>query len=320
MKIYLSGQMSSHPKTEIKWLKESGCQYRCFTYYYMCKSAPGWKESYYDTFLANLDAGQGIMLDSGAHTVQHWLVHTSRKMNLQSKVPDLLNRMFDSYIEFCLKWKDKLDFYVTFDYSPTAKLTWEASERMFQAGLRPCVVFHGDDSITWLDKYVERGYDYIGISGVTTARARGRRRERFSYLDSCFRQLSRGESKPQVKTHGFAVTAFNLMGAYPWTSVDSSTWMKAAVYGKVLIPSDHSTSVRMIRISTRGAGEDSYWHYGAHQKKILDQLFKSCHTTAEELGSEKEDGQIARKLFNARIFANWRQTTDEFKPRFERLF
>jgi hypothetical protein len=43
------------------------------------------------------------------------------------------------------------------------------------------------------------------------------------------------EGKPYTKVHGFGMTTFSLMRAFPWYSVDSSSWLQIAAFGNALI-------------------------------------------------------------------------------------
>jgi len=48
--------------------------------------------------------------------------------------------------------------------------------------------------------------------------------------------LTDSTGMPKVRVHGLAATGFYVLRRYPWFSADSSSWRKAAAYGKVFIP------------------------------------------------------------------------------------
>ena len=56
-------------------------------------------------------------------------------------------------------------------------------------------------------------------------------------LDDIFSTIICGRGgMPRVKIHGFAATSIPLMCRYPWYSVDSSTWIKTAAFGQIVVP------------------------------------------------------------------------------------
>ena len=121
--------------------------------------------------------------------------------------------------------------YVNLDIIYNAEESWENQKYMEENGLRPIPVFHYGEDFKWLRKYVDN-YDYIGIGGV----AGGITLQQFvvSLGNRAFEYIAK--ANPRIKVHGFAVTSYNLMRRYSWNSVDSTTWLKHAAYGNVIIP------------------------------------------------------------------------------------
>ncbi|MHA2023818.1 MAG: hypothetical protein ACTSWQ_09175 [Candidatus Thorarchaeota archaeon] len=136
----------------------------------------------------------------------------------------------DEYIAFVHKYKDQLMGYVNLDIIYNAERSWKNQEYMESNGLRPIPVFHHKEDYKWLRKYAEE-YDYIGIGGVATGLGS---HEFITFADQCFKIIN--EVNPDLKVHGFAVTAFNLMIRWSWYSCDSTSWVKHAAYGNVIQP------------------------------------------------------------------------------------
>lgn len=139
----------------------------------------------------------------------------------------------DRYIAFIKEYdaKGQLMGYVNLDIIYSAEESWKNQQYMEKHGLRPIPVFHFGEDFKWWQKYV-REYDYIGIGGV----AGGVTMQQFvqSLGDPAFKFL--WDTDPTTKVHGFAVTSSMLIARYPFHSVDSTTWIKHAAYGNVMVP------------------------------------------------------------------------------------
>lgn len=156
---------------------------------------------------------------------------------------------FDSYVNYCLKHEDRLDYIVNLDVIPaipgqkiitqkeieqSASLGYKNARKMLAAGIpreKLIHVFHQNENFKWLKRMV-RDFPYIGLSpanDTTTAQKK-------QWLDQCMPYVTDQDGFPIVKFHGFAVTAHILIVRYPWFSVDSSTWCQEAGRGMVYIP------------------------------------------------------------------------------------
>lgn len=142
-----------------------------------------------------------------------------------------VRKYLDDYIEFIHKYKNQLLGYVNLDIIYNAEESWENQKYMEENGLRPIPVFHYGEDFKWLKKYVDN-YEYIGIGGV----AGGITLQQFisSLGNKAFEYIA--ISNPKIKVHGFAVTSYNLIKQFSWYSVDSTTWLKHAAYGNVMLP------------------------------------------------------------------------------------
>jgi len=135
-----------------------------------------------------------------------------------------------NYADFIKKYGKQLLAYVNLDIIYNAEESWKNQEFLESQGLRPIPVYHfGEDIKHW--KRMVDNYDYIGIGGV----AGGVTLQQFvNFADPAFEYL--WAKKPDCKVHGFAVTSHQLMTRYPFWSVDSTTWLKHAIFGHVMAP------------------------------------------------------------------------------------
>lgn len=140
----------------------------------------------------------------------------------------------DSYIEFLKKHKKLITVYANLDEIGNPEKTHENQKRMEDVGLKPLPVFHTGEPISWLEKYIDEGYDYIALGGMVPY-ARDRKRL-VQWMSLCF-QVAEKAGKP-IKYHGFGMTNWDLMRAYPWASVDSSSWCSGFRYGQVYLFDD----------------------------------------------------------------------------------
>lgn len=105
-----------------------------------------------------------------------------------------------------------------------AKEGWANMVEMEKAGLTPLHIFHQGEDFKWLDQISKR-HRYIGISPSNDAGLK----EKDLWLRSVYSMI-----RARNMTHGFAVTSKRLMAAYPWYSVDSTSWLAPGIYGKTV--------------------------------------------------------------------------------------
>lgn len=169
------------------------------------------------------------MVDSGA-------------FSLQRKGGTLDIRDYMSYLEKGIAL-GLITTYVTLDEIPrrfnspaelerSAERSYANHQIMRQAGFHPIPVFHMGERFYWLEKYFGDGEPYIGLSN----NKKKFRKAHVQWLDECFTALTDRHGVPLVKTHGFGITAHQLLVRYPWTTCDSTTWAKSAGYGKIYVP------------------------------------------------------------------------------------
>jgi hypothetical protein len=115
----------------------------------------------------------------------------------------------------------------------SARESFKNLQIMRDKGLSPIPVFHQGEQFKWLEKLLDAGEPYIGISPYLRAHRNDIRR----WLDDCFSLVTDSKGRPLVKTHGFGVTSTLLCTQFPWFSTDSTSWATAAGYGNFDVPS-----------------------------------------------------------------------------------
>lgn len=189
-----------------------------------------------------------LMIDSGAFSV--WT---------QGAVINL-----GDYIRFCCA-NPAASYYVNLDVIPgvannkktltkenieaSCKQGWENYLNMIKELPKDKVipVYHQNDPIRWLLKYIDYGTRYIGISPANDNTTQnkmnwmdqkegGFKVNEYKREEGLRKYLFTGAGKPVVKTHGFAVTSYELMNLWQWHSVDSASWKLQAAWGAIYIP------------------------------------------------------------------------------------
>ena len=121
----------------------------------------------------------------------------------------------DSYAQFIKRHSDAIDYYANIDVIYDPVRTW-MNQFYFERehGLRPLSVIHVGTSPEWIDKYIERGYDYIGFGGI----AKGILKDGVTrWLNTMFDHICPPPSHlPTIKVHGFGVGNINHILDYPW--------------------------------------------------------------------------------------------------------
>ncbi len=141
----------------------------------------------------------------------------------------------DSYAAFVKEHQIGIDYYAVVDAIPNAEITYRNQKYMEEKhGLSPVPVVHYGCKVSWLEKYLEEGYAYVGLGGLVGAASEA---GVVSWLDRCFDVVCDQPSRlPKIKLHGFGVTSHPLLLRYPWWSVDSASWTKVGAFGGILVP------------------------------------------------------------------------------------
>ena len=110
--------------------------------------------------------------------------------------------------------------------------TWENQQAMEREGVRPLPCFHYGEDVKALDYYVAN-YEYITLGGMVPISTK----QLIIWLDRIFEEhICDGAGRLKTRVHGFGLTSLPLMKMFPWTSVDSSTWVLWSANGMILVP------------------------------------------------------------------------------------
>lgn len=199
-----------------------------------------------------------IFVDSGAHSIYNLEVLKHKKTVGRNGRPlakppvrwsqgdfsfyDLtkgspFRRYCDSYAAFMKKMEGTGVILANVDAISNPALTWEI-QRFFEEehGVQPVPIIHYGTPMEWVDRYTEaKKYKLLGVGGLGQGVSR---HEYFSWADGFFTHICPEENGrlPIIRTHGFAMTSWELMCRYPWWSVDSATWVKLSAYGWLYVP------------------------------------------------------------------------------------
>lgn len=254
-----------------------------------------------------------FFLDSGAHSLYTKNVNKSKtNKSFAFYESDIFWNYVDDYIAFVKKNKEYLDVYVNVDVIFNPKLTWKVQKYLEAKGLSPLPVFHPGEDIRWLKKYMD-SYDYIGIGGLGQE---WHKTQYHDFADRAFCLLCDEKGFPKWKTHGFAMTSFDLIYRYPWYSVDSTTWIMKAAMGSFIMPQfrngiwDYSIPPIDIRCSVRKCTNLHYSHLSGKRKQIVDSyLARYSMKMGQSVYNEvtKEETVIEKGVcndYNQRLFLN----------------
>lgn len=300
--VYISGGHTNVPRSEEeRWIRVTKCKYRCFSFAYTCPGAFYYNRRMHKSLDISMDNNVRIMMDSGAYSFHKFLDRATGSLaNSKRLGPEAIKRLkeetIELYIEYCKsRQAGYWDFYFNFDYRIHAPTVYSIQRRLEKAGLRPVPVFHGDDGLDWFRRYCEDGHKLIGLGGKTTAI-----RSAWRNLRKYYERVFNIAEKHGVKLHGFGVNSLSLMFEFPWYSVDATTWIKTAAYGRISFVNPVTHTVDQIHVSTRQTKHCSSYATmdKSSQKMVREQV--------EAEGFDFEKLRISlyeRGMYNARIFS-----------------
>jgi hypothetical protein len=152
---------------------------------------------------------------------------------------------FRAYCEYYAKWikwvqskpGGKEVIFANVDAISNPQLTWEIQKFFeLELGVMPVPIVHYGTPMKYVDLYLADGsYTLLGVGGLGQG---VNRHQYFGWADVFFKHIcpESNDYKPFIRTHGFAMTSYELMCRYPWWSVDSATWVKLSAYGWLYVP------------------------------------------------------------------------------------
>lgn len=229
-----------------------------------------------------------LFLDSGAFS----LGQAQKKRGVDSEKFNrsrTLRQYLDDYIEFIHANESHIDFYVNVDIIGSPKYSRRNYKYLRKAGLNPMPVFHTGDSLRNIELHINEGCTFIGLGGLV-----GRNNDdgHLTWLHSVFEFM---RQYPKVKIHGFGITSWEHMHNFPWWSVDSTTWIRAAIYGEISIPRKvrgkycFTVPPKRISVSHRANFSAGKQHIESLSKYEKDYVLEWLHYIKIPLGTMSEE-------------------------------
>ena len=166
----------------------------------------------------------------------------------------------DDYIDFINSIDDYVEVFAQVDVIPKfgssldevdkcCKESWDNYLYMVSRVKSPeklIPVFHQGDDIKWLInmlnyKYPETG-EYIKYIGVSCNKALGKYYWG-PFFDMCMSTIQ-AHPNNKVCVHAFGTTSIDMLLEYPFTSSDSTTWLKQGIYGTLINDNGHPMGFR----------------------------------------------------------------------------
>lgn len=255
-----------------------------------------------------------LFLDSGAHTIYTLAViakgHSEGYDFYKSKE---FVKYVDEYAEFLKVNKDGMDFYANVDVIFNPKMSWQVQKYLEDKhGLNPIPVIHYGTELKWIEKHLDAGYKFLGIGGLgqeATANAY------MLWADRLYEMLCDSPDKlPCVKTHGFAMTSWKLMLRYPWYSVDSASWAKAAGFGNIFVPHKRDGKFTFEvapyvigfshRSSFKGKDGKHYHSLKPAEKRVVIEWLDEIGMSLGKMDGDNSVEYGVKSEYNARAVAN----------------
>lgn len=247
MRVYLAGYQGSTPEREERLIRAGVDKYRCFSFANLVKipGLPFMVKGIQDGYKTCVKLKQTkIMMDSGVfsyRTHRQRLINTGADLG-QLPDPDGYLRL---YAEWCREFKKLWAFYVTVDFGTVCADNWKIHGKLEKMGIRPVPVYHGDDSMDYIRRYYDKGYAYQCLGSSRALRTSVKQLRR--YYDVAFNLAA----KLGVLFHGLAMTKPWSMIAYPWYSIDSSSWSRSAGYGCIIRFDETTRRLNTLHVSDR---------------------------------------------------------------------
>lgn len=125
-----------------------------------------------------------------------------------------------------------LDQIIPSDPEEAARQSYENLVFMRKQGLNPIPVWHVRESVDWLNRMLDLGCKYIGLSGTSIDSMIATD----DWYELAWSHLVDSSGAPLVQVHAFGEARESCMKKFPWTSSDAATWITAQQYGRILMP------------------------------------------------------------------------------------
>lgn len=225
----------------------------------------------------------------------------------------------DMFIDFCKKYGEYFTVIASLDVIGDAEATWTNYCRMYDEGVVSIIpTYHMGEPIEALERMLtgdssRSGADYIALGGMAGAGTTISKKRKF--LNRCFEVMCSTSGEALIKVHGFGVNSEELMFAYPWHSVDSTTWLSAARNGELIL--HDMGNIKRLNISgkynpDRTSGAPHYLGLPIHDMMRINEYIYEREFTTRELATDNE----ARGRFNIKYGIEIEKIITDNPPRF----
>ena len=258
-----------------------------------------------------------LFIDSGAYTA-----HTKG-----------IDIDVDDYIDFINTIDDKVTVFAQVDKIPgrwgqpktveqlleAPKLSWDNYLYMVNKVKSPeklIPIFHQGEDFKWLINMLNYKYEneklkgqYIKYIGVSCNKELSTK-DWINWFTEVYKVIKMSPN-PNVKTHAFGMTSLKVLEQFPFTSADSTSWVRSAGFGNIIYKG------KSIYVSNRNENSDDY--ILNQSPALIQEIKKVCENLGMSLEDilEDESGE-SRCLFNLRSLKDWVNDykyigTDSFK-------
>ena len=186
---------------------------------------------------ANPDCKSKLFIDSGAFTAytKGKEVDVDDYIKLINEIDDCV-KVFAQVDKIPGRWGVKQ---TPEELAEAPRQSWENYLYMVERVKSPkklLPIFHQGEDFKWLKnminyKYSDGSYiDYIGIS-CNKEYSTG---EWIEWFTKCFKIIHESLN-PNVKTHAFGMTSLKILEQFPFTSADSTSWIRSASFGNIIL-------------------------------------------------------------------------------------
>lgn len=211
-------------------------------------------------------AGMRVIGDSGAFSA----MTSGKPINI------------DEFAAWAERHRDHLAWTASLDAIGDPSTSWKNWRYLSTNGLETVPTIHYGTEPEAMDRYAERGVDFMGLGGVA---ARKDRKNVLRWLVAMFRHAR--DHHPAMRFHGWGLTSRQYMAHLPFYSVDSSGFGAGYRYGTVSVW--HPELAK--NVSFRANGKESAQHaatlrryYGASPRELAtshsDNRAQHVHLTA----------------------------------------
>ena len=275
-----------------------------------------------------------VVLDSGAYSIDSGAVSGK-------------NLTIDAYAEYVKREGHRYTARFNFDKLMDGKKSYDNWVWLRKQGLDILPVYHPGTPEKYLLKYL-RQTDYVSLGAIANIH----RGELMKVLRIIWNDhLLDKKGNPICKVHGLGISSYNVMKAFPWYTVDSTSANIRAAYGTMLLPQkldksgkeDLSVSWHFVSLSNRKGKRTEVSTLGSNQslfymwpQELQDRFREYLESWGFELGQyqagkfvfgEKEihtpldlkehtsltDSPYTRTLWNARFMQRWADQNGDAK-------